>query len=201
MPFENAQTEDLVIASLLGDLRAFDLLVLRYRSAVMTVAKQYAESRELAEDIVQEVFVTAYNALPQLSDPGSFPSWLYSIARRRALRISQKSRRIQPLEASLLDSMISKFASETQLEPEEECLERLEQDWIWERVRSLKEEYRLPILLHYQSEMSVREIAEFLAISETTVKWRLYQGRQKLKNLLAELECEEDDEAEARAKS
>ena len=59
MPFENAQTEELVIASLLGDLRAFDLLVLRYRSAVMTVAKQYAESRELAEDIVQEVFVTA----------------------------------------------------------------------------------------------------------------------------------------------
>ncbi len=188
MPFANAQTEDLVIASLLGDLRAFDLLVSRFRSAVMTVAKQYAESSELAEDIVQEVFITAYNALPQLSDPGSFPSWLYSIARRRAIRISQKSRRVQPLEASLLECMISKFASETQLEPEEECIERLEQDWIWERVRSLKEEYRLPILLHYQSEMSVREIAEFLAISETTVKWRLYQGRQKLKNLLAELD-------------
>lgn len=188
MPFANAQTEDLVIASLLGDLRAFDLLVVRYRSAVMTVARQYSKSRELAEDIVQEVFVTAYNALPQLSDPGSFPSWLYSIARRRALRISQQSRRIQPLEASLLDCIISKFASETQLEPEEECIERLEQDWIWERVRSLKEEYRLPILLHYQSEMSVREIAEFLAVSDTTVKWRLYQGRQKLKNLLAELE-------------
>ena len=154
----------------------------------MTVTRQYAGSRELAEDIVQEVFLTAYNALPQLSDPGSFPSWLYSIARRRALRISQQSRRVQPAEASILDCMISKYASETQLEPEEECIERLEQDWIWERVRSLKEEYRLPILLHYQSEMSVCEIAEFLALSQSTVKWRLYQGRQKLKNLLAELD-------------
>ncbi len=167
----------------------------------MTVTRQYAGSRELAEDIVQEVFLTAYNALPQLSDPGSFPSWLYSIARRRALRISQKSRRIQPVETSLLDCMISKFASETQLEPEEECIERLEQDWIWERVRSLKEEYRLPVLLHYQSEMSVREIAEFLALSEATVKWRLYQGRQKLKILLSELECERNEYAEAQAKS
>ena len=192
MVLENAATEELVIASLLGNLNAFDALVRRYRGAVLLVSRQYSSSIELAEDIAQEVFLIAYKALPQLSEPGKFSSWLYSIARHRAYRVSKASRRIQPAELSVLDSMIYQFCPETLEEPEDTFIRKLENELLWMSVQRLPEEYRLPIQLFYQEDWSVAEIGNFLALAPTTVKWRLYEGRRKLKLMLKrEPDCED----------
>ena len=184
MLWENAATEELVIASLLGNLNAFDTLVGRYRGAILLVSRQYSSSSELAEDIAQEVFLTAYKALPQLSEPGKFSSWLYSIARHRAIRVSKATQRLQPTELSVLDSMIFQFSPETLEEPEDACIRKLENELLWMSVQRLPEEFRLPIQLFYQEDWSVAEIGEFLALAPTTVKWRLYEGRRKLKRML-----------------
>ena len=185
---ENTTTEQLVIASLLGNLNAFDALVQRYRGAVLLVSRQYCASAELAEDIAQEVFLTAYKALPQLSEPGRFSSWLYSIARHRAIRASKENQRLQPAEPSVLDWMILRRSPEAIIEPEDLCLKRFESEILWKEALKLPEEYRLPIQLFYQEDWSMAEIGEFLNLTVTTVKWRLYQGRRKLKTSLSELE-------------
>jgi RNA polymerase sigma-70 factor (ECF subfamily) len=73
----------LVVAAILGDLAAFDQLVLRYRAAVVRVA-QGVVGREHAEDVAQDALLLAFKALPSIEDPRKFPAWLSAITRHRA---------------------------------------------------------------------------------------------------------------------
>src|SRR5262245_39470690 len=88
---ETLPDEMLAIAAILGDLRSFDALALRYRAAAYRVAQSIA-GNELAEDAVQESLLLAFKALPSIEEPAKFASWLYAIVRRVALRMSQRSR-------------------------------------------------------------------------------------------------------------
>src|SRR5215813_12334320 len=72
---ENQPDELLVIAAILGDLRSFDALVMRYRAAAYRVAQSIA-GNELAEDAVQESLLLAFKALPSIEEPAKFASWL-----------------------------------------------------------------------------------------------------------------------------
>src|SRR5262244_813307 len=89
---ENLPDEMLAIAAILGDLRSFDALVLRYRAAAYRVAQSIA-GNELAEDAVQESLLLAFKALPSIEEPAKFASWLYAIVRRVAQRMNQHSAR------------------------------------------------------------------------------------------------------------
>src|SRR5262249_58371170 len=97
---ENLPDETLAIAAILGDLRSFDALALRYRAAAYRVAQSIIGSssagNDLAEDAVQESLLLAFKALPSIEEPAKFASWLYAIVRRVALRISQRSRQDRP---------------------------------------------------------------------------------------------------------
>ena len=88
---DNLPDETLVLAAALGDLRSFDVLALRYRSAAYRVA-QVVAGNELAEDVVQEALLLAFKALPSIEEPSKFASWLYAITRHIALRMSHRSR-------------------------------------------------------------------------------------------------------------
>ena len=70
---ENLPDEMLAIAAILGDLRSFDALALRYRAAAYRVAQSIAGS-ELAEDAVQESLLLAFKALPSIEEPAKFAS-------------------------------------------------------------------------------------------------------------------------------
>src|SRR5512139_1317665 len=83
--------EILVVAAILGDLAAFDRLVLRYRPAVIRTA-QMIVPRDDVEDVAQEALLLAFKALPSLEEPGKFPAWLHAITRRCAFRISERTR-------------------------------------------------------------------------------------------------------------
>jgi RNA polymerase sigma-70 factor (ECF subfamily) len=84
--------EVLVVAAILGDLAAFNELVLRYRAAVVRLA-QTIVGREDAEDVAQEVFLLAFKALPAIENPTKFAAWVMTITRHRALRFSKQKRR------------------------------------------------------------------------------------------------------------
>src|SRR5690242_6492616 len=85
----------LVVAAQAGDLLAFDLLARRYRPAAVTVARQLLPS-EAAEDAAQDALLSAFKALPKLSDPSRFAAWLGAIVRHRARRLGRERSR-EPL--------------------------------------------------------------------------------------------------------
>jgi len=178
---DNLPDETLVIAAIIGDLRSFDVLALRYRSAAYRVAQAIAGA-ELAEDAVQEALLLAYKALPSIEEPTKFAPWLYAITRHAALRTSQRARqereRHVELDEALLeysDALARPFAP----------LDSFEAAGIRADIESLDEEHRLILKLRFYDEMPLKRIADFLDLPLSTVKWRLHRAKQLLRQRLA----------------
>lgn len=182
---QNSDTE-LVIAAMIGNLEAFGELVGRFRPAVRAIVSGIVDSRESAEDVVQDTFLLAFKALPHLRNIENFASWLCAIARNRAIRYQQRERRSiarSPFDIFILQESKA-FAREFKADPadameqEESCLE------IECALDNLSQEHQVVLRLRYWSEMSLQSIADFLGVSLPVVKWRIYKGKQLLKKYL-----------------
>ncbi|HZO91932.1 MAG TPA: sigma-70 family RNA polymerase sigma factor [Chthonomonadaceae bacterium] len=192
--FPQTSDEELVLGALLGNLKAFDALVRRFRGAVVFVAQQALGSREMAEDIAQEAFLLAYKALPQLQDPSKFAGWLYAITRNRAQRVRAREQRSEPVEASQLDCLILAHSPALVAHPAEECEQNSERAFLAKALEQLPSDYQIALRLRYYEEWPVARIAEFLMLSTTTVKWRLHYGRELLRRQLTQSRESHPDE-------
>lgn len=167
--------ELLVVAAILGNLEAFEQLVLRYRSAVVRLARTIVGA-DSAEDVAQESLLLAFKALPTIEEPGKFAAWLSAITRNRALRVNQRekaqmSKRV-PLDKALLakiDALGRPFAHED------------ENEQIMQALDSLPTDYALPLRLRFLDEMPLKRIAGFMGVPLSTVKWRLHHGKKLLR--------------------
>ena len=177
---------ELVIAALVGNLEAFGELVRRFHPAVRAVVIGIVKSRESVEDVVQDTFLLAFRALPQLRDVEKFPSWLCAIARNRAMWCQQREDRTET--RPIFDTFTLRESKVFDHEPADDPANILEQEESCSEVRDalegLPEEYQVVLRLRYWSEMPLKRIAELLGISSSIAKWRLYKGRQLLKEHL-----------------
>ena len=167
--------EVLVIAAILGNLEAFEELVVRYRPAVVRLARTIAGA-DHAEDVAQDSLLLAFKALPGIEEPRKFPAWLSAITRHRAVRFSksetaQMSKRIA-LDEALLEKIEALAKPLAEKERDEEMIAALE---------SLPPDYAMPLRLRFLDEMPLNRIAAFMGIPLSTVKWRIHHGKKLLK--------------------
>ena len=167
--------EVLVIAAILGNLEAFEELVVRYRPAVVRLARSIA-GPDYAEDLAQDSLLLAFKALPGIEEPRKFPAWLSAITRHRALRFSksetaQMSKRV-PLDEALLEKI------EALATP----LAENERDGLMiNAIESMPPEYAMPLRLHFLDDMPLKRIAAFMGVPLSTVKWRIHHGKKLLR--------------------
>jgi RNA polymerase sigma-70 factor (ECF subfamily) len=189
--------EALVERAQAGDLNAFETLVSRYERRIWALAKQMLQHDQDAEDVVQDTFLTALEHLHALRHGERFGAWLKQIATRLAYRVLAKRKRM-PTEP--LDALLSEDPDE-----EETMLPRpqLVADWrdspeallqrketmrlIEEALQQLPEKYRVVFWLRDVEQLSTRETAEALGISEANVKVRLLRARLMLREYLTRL--------------
>lgn len=172
----------LVLAAILGELRSFDVLALRYRAAAYRVA-QTIVGNELAEDVVQEALLLAFKALPSIEEPEKFASWLYAITRHAAYRVSQRSRQERAQRVALDEALLENSAALAQpFKP----VETFETAWVRAAIDMLAEDFRLILKLRFYDEMPLKRIADFLDLPLTTVKWRLVRAKKLLRTQLTE---------------
>jgi len=166
--------EILVVGAILGDLAAFDELVLRYRPAVIRTAQMILPIEDV-EDVAQEAMLLAFKALPSLEEPNKFPAWLHAITRRCAIRFSQRERSRQRaylfLDEALLEQ-IPAISGSTGDDADEELMYALSE---------LPVDYALALRLHFLDAMPLKRIADFLGVSLATVKWRIHHGKRLLR--------------------
>jgi len=166
--------EVLVVASILGGLGAFDELVLRYRAAVVRAA-QAIVGREDAEDVAQDSLLLAFKALPSIEDPTRFAAWLAAITRNRAFRFGKRERQRQTGRVDLdefLIERVSAIAGPVVGEANDELRLAFE---------DVPADYALVLKLRFLDEMPLKRIAAFLGVPVSTVKWRVFRGKQLLK--------------------
>ena len=172
----------LVEMTLLGDNDAYGELVLRHEKAVIGTAIKITGNEFSAQDACQDAFVSAWVNLSGLREKASFRPWVCAIASRCALKINERYAAAIP--AISLDA----------LDPDIPDAERInEYDDIHDAVSKLREKLRTVIQLHYFDGYSVSEIAERLSVPVGTVKWRLNEGRKKLREGFGIMEKEFDE--------
>ncbi len=177
-----ASDAELVVVALAGNTQAFDVLVNRYRRAMLAVAQKIVRNPTDAEDVVQDAFLRAFEALPQLTDLNRFGAWLHSITRNRALRHHRNTGRYQPQED--MEPYLNQAADTSAADPARIVESELTQQAIRDAIQSLPPDYQAVIELYYWAEMPQQRMAEFLSLPLTTVKWRLRKAKEMLKTIL-----------------
>jgi RNA polymerase sigma-70 factor (ECF subfamily) len=167
--------ELLVVAAILGNLEAFEQLVVRYRPAVVRLARTIVGA-DYAEDVAQDSLLLAFKALPSIEEPRKFPAWLSAITRHRALRFSKSetahlSKRVA-LDEALLEKIEALARPLEEKERDESMIKALE---------SLPSDYAMPLKLRFLDDMPLNRIAAFMGIPLSTVKWRIHHGKKLLR--------------------
>jgi RNA polymerase sigma-70 factor (ECF subfamily) len=175
----STDTDEQVVTRVLGGEReAFRLLVERHQGVVFRLVTQLGRGRSGAEDLAQEAFLAAFNALATF-DPerGRFSTWLYAIARHRALNAAQKSCPIPMSEPP---------AGPTTRTPLDTALHRELGLRIEQALAALPGEQRQTFVLKELVGLETDEIAALDGVEPGTVRARLSRARDHLRAALRE---------------
>jgi len=170
-----------------GDYRAFDLLVLKYQSRIISIAFKYVKEIQLAEDISQEAFIKAYKSINSFREESAFYTWLYRITANTAKNyLVSKGRR---KESSFSEISTSEnedyFDMPTNDSPEQILMAQNLRDTIHDALSSLPEDTRTALSLREFEGLNYEEIAMIMGCPVGTVRSRIFRGREALENLIS----------------
>ena len=149
-------------------------LILKSERQLYSTAKTILFCDQDCADAIQETIVKAFSKIGTLKNDKYAKTWLIRILINECYNLIRKS---------------SKLISLENLEDRQEMEAEKAEDYseLYTAVNSLKEELRLPVILYYIEDFSVREIAQILEISEGAVQKRLARARGKLRQELQEV--------------
>ena len=162
-----------------GQKSAMRVLFERHQLKIYRFVLRILRDAALAEDAVSETFIDAWRHADRYAGRSSVATWLLGIARHRALIAARR----RPTES--LDCEAAQNAVDPAGDPEAQLGQRDTGAVIRRALAALSREHAEIIDLVYYQEKSVREIAEILAIPESTVKTRMFYARKRLAGLLA----------------
>lgn len=169
--------QTLVRQCLEGRREAFGVLVTRHHKAVFNLTLRMVKDFQDAQDLVQTVFLKAYEKLGAFDARFKFFSWIYRMAVNESLNFLKRRRRWEGLGEG------RDYAAEDQQSAE--AYEATEMSrTIQNALMFLKVEYRAVIILKHLEELSYEEIAYILEVPAKTVKSRLFSARQMLKDVM-----------------
>jgi len=173
------------------DAAAFEELVLRYQNRLLAVLGRLAPSRELAEDLTQEVFMRVYRARKSYQPQAKFSTWLFTIANNVASNARRKKSRQKEygVSGNAAESgavSLEQMAKEASGLMPSRAMARVEKaEVVRMAIDALSERQRMALLLSKFEHMGYAEIAETMELTESAVKSLLMRARVNLKTLLA----------------
>jgi RNA polymerase sigma-70 factor (ECF subfamily) len=171
-----------------GEMAAFEELVARHTDMILRIATHITNSREDAEDAVQEAFLNAYLHLQHFEERSRFSTWLTRIAINEALGKLRRSRRAPQLS---IDEEIGECGppadgvSDWISNPEEMYGRTQLRRILQEAVASLPDAYRVVFLMRDVEGLSTADASEALGLTVPSVKARLLRARLKLRKGLS----------------
>ena len=176
-----------------GDSEAQTALYEAMYKRAYYLAFRMTRSAEDAEEAVQEAFLSAFRALPNLANPNAFEGWLFQITANKCRNVLSKSGRYTQLpEDEDGNTILDELPEENEgLIPASALENQAHREIILSIIEALPQQQKECVLLFYYSELTVAQIAQVLDCSEGTVKSRLNYARKKLRDGI--LETEERD--------
>ena len=186
----------LVEQTIAGDRKAFDVLIRRYQRQAVAVSYRLLGNSSDSLEVTQDAFLKAFTSLATLQKPEAFGGWLMRIVSNLSLnyRRSRKTRTAVPLsevlgpqtgETTEAHGGGSEWMS-TSADPVRGLEGKELGAKLKEALAQLPEKQRQAIILFTIDELPQKEVAEQLKCSVEAVKWHVFQGRKKLRELLKE---------------
>lgn len=175
--------ENLVKRVQQGDMRAFDLLVLKYQHRVQALIRRYVRDVDEAQDVAQETFIKAYRALPSFRGESAFYTWLYRIAVNTAKNwLVSQGRRPPGSDVDAQDA--EQFMDADGLRdigtPESIALSEELSAAIQQAIEGLPHELKTAVTLREFDGMSYEEIAAIMECPVGTVRSRIFRAREAI---------------------
>lgn len=178
-----------------GDGSALKWLMEQYGDDILRTAVLLLKDYHMAEDVSQEVFITAFQKIKQYRGEGSLRGWLLKVTinlcRSKMRLVSWK--RLLFREATVEETRAHSHLYNSA--PNAEIENWLINQSLRESIEAMPFKYREVIVLYYYQELTIKEIAQVLAEPESTIKSKLLRGRRLLRHQLEEGEWQDETRA------
>jgi RNA polymerase sigma-70 factor (ECF subfamily) len=174
----------LVKLSLTGDRSAFGQLVELYKGKIHRLANRMLNNPHDSEDVVQETFMRVYLNLNRYDEKQKFSTWIYQIGKNLCVDLLRKKKSVYSLDAAIPgEDELNHYGilSSEDNSPEMALMEAELQEQLSQVINKMSDKYKAIATLYYVHDLSLQEISEKLDIPITTVKTRLYRGREYLR--------------------
>jgi RNA polymerase sigma-70 factor, ECF subfamily len=159
-----------------GRTQDYQALVERYQSSVYALAYRMLGRREEAEDATQDTFIRAYRSLDSHVAGAEFWPWLRRIAINCCLRKLPREFPVEEVEDATQDPFVDSV--------EALVFRKCQTELVRKVISGLPENYRIPLILRYQEDLSFAEIAQMLDESAGTIRVRLHRALKMLADRL-----------------
>ena len=173
-----------------GDLQAYDDLVKRYQERIYATIYHMTSNHEDANDLAQESFIKAFQALKSFKGGSTFYTWLYRIAVNKTINFLKQRKNRMHMSLNDIDfnaehdpDLVALISENT---PRRDAGLTELQKKLNEALLKLSEPHRLVIILHDVQGQSHDEIAEIMDCNIGTVRSRLFYARQQMQAELAD---------------
>jgi RNA polymerase sigma-70 factor (ECF subfamily) len=181
---------DLVRRARQGDLEAYDELVRRYQERIYATLYHMTSNHEDANDLAQEAFIKAFQALKSFKGGSSFYTWLYRIAVNKTINFLKQRKNKSQMSLNDLDfnvendpDLVALISDKT---PRRDAGLAELQEKLNEAMQKLSEDHRMVVTLHDVQGLSHEEIAEIMECNIGTVRSRLFYARQQMQGYLSD---------------
>jgi RNA polymerase sigma-70 factor (ECF subfamily) len=173
-----------------GDLEAYDQLIQRYQERIYATVYHMTSNHEDANDLAQEAFIKAFQALKSFKGGSTFYTWIYRIAVNKTLNYLKQRKNRFHMSLNDLDfnmennpDLVALISDKT---PRRDAGLKELQGKLNEALLKLSEHHRLVMVLHDVQGQSHEEIAEIMNCNIGTVRSRLFYARQQMQGWLAD---------------
>jgi RNA polymerase sigma-70 factor (ECF subfamily) len=171
--------EEIVSRVLAGGTLHFEAIMRRYNQRVFRAARALLRDDAMAEDLVQEAWVRAYEHLDKFEGRSSFSTWILRIAIHEGLKRKRSSQRYANAEEPAME----RFASLSP-DPEQQAAAAQIRELLERLIDSLPESNRTVFVLREIEGLDTRETSEALDLTEENVKVRLHRARSSLREMI-----------------
>lgn len=176
---EDKSDEEIAAFVQKGEVDFFSVLIHRYEEKMTRYARKFLSDQEDIKDVVQEIFLKAYENIKSFDPKRKFSSWLYRIAHNELVNALRKKRKFLLLfdldiflPCHFHDDTLRKNIDKQDIkEIIDKCLDKL------------APKYKEPLILYYFEELSYQEIADVLQIPISTVGIRIKRAKNKMKSI------------------
>lgn len=171
--------EELVVRVVkLGDTSAFGLLYDRYAQLVYAKCRSFVPMGDVAEDLTQDIFVGVFLKLKSFRGDAKFSTWLYSFAYNHCVNYYNREIKKKRKETDLIEE--NKYDGVIEDEVTDEEIFSLAADKLKTSLQTIDPADKVVLLMKYQDDMPIKEMATILDIGESAVKMRLHRAKKKV---------------------